>query len=154
MLRPLAALGLVLGAASLFTSCGGVPADRGPFALGEGDEGLVVVACEDLELSEMLISQAVVVEGDRKYPETIAEWDPSQKLSTGDPLAYNAVSPGSGFGGVGSMGPDATYFVDSLGSDGNGVTATFYVPSGGLPPGMWLGSDQSINVAPCDYWRR
>jgi hypothetical protein len=137
------------------TSCFGVtggPEDLGPFALGFENGSQVVVACDELTLEGTVIYQTVYVDGERGQPEVIAKWDPEQVLGTGDPVRLEASAPESGFGGLGSIEPNASYYVASFGVEGPGVTATFRVPAEGVPPGMWLGSDQSINSTPCDYW--
>jgi hypothetical protein len=137
------------------TSCLGVtggPEDLGPFALGFENGSQVVVACDELTLEGTVIFQSVYVDGERGRVEEIAKWDPEQTLRRGDPVRLEASTPESGVGGLGSIEPNATYFVESFGVKGPGVTATFRVPAEGVPLGMWLGSDQSINSTPCDYW--
>jgi len=113
-----------------------------------------VVACDDLELTSVELYQSVVIDGEREYPEVIGAWDKAQSIALGERMNLNPVSPMSGVGGLQSLEANATYFVESLQVDGQGATATFRVPAEGLAEGTWLGSDQSINLTPCDYWQR
>lgn len=148
--RKLAIANASIGVALIFSSCGG-PEDLGPFALGVDADGVVIVACEELELSTVKVYQSVVAEGERLYPEVIADWATTQALGRGDELALEPVSPVSGVGGIQVVQADATYSVDALQLSGEGATATFRVPGEGLTVGTWLGSDQSLNSTPCDY---
>ncbi len=142
-----------MGVALLLSNCGG-PEDLGPFALGLDGDGIVVVACEDLELMSVELYQSILVNGSLEYPEVIGTSGEVQSLALGEQLRLDPVDPLSGVGGMQSLEANATYFVESLQVDGQGVTATFRVPEGGLSEGRWLGSDQSVNAKPCDYWQR
>jgi hypothetical protein len=153
LVRALVGVSTSLGVALFVSTCGG-PEDLGPFALGLDEDGVVIVACDDLELSSVELHQSLVVNGEREYPEVIGEWGERQSLAPGERVSLDPVSPLSGFGGIQVLEANATYFVEGLQVDGQGATATFRMPAEGLLEGTWLGTDQSVNVTPCDYWQR